>query len=121
MLLSMTGHGQGIAGGSHIQVLTEIRTVNNRYLKINVTSDLDAEQQARIEASVREVVQRGSVSVRVKVDRDRSELYRLNVDLIQNYQKQLSSLEGADVNLGSLLSLPGVVEEKVSDEAETTG
>lgn len=112
MLLSMTGHGQGLAHLGQLQVLTEVRSVNNRFLKININSDLDSELQARVEERVRKLLARGSVSVRIKVDdRRNSELYQLNIDAILAYQKQLEEASGGPVPLEAVLQLPGVVNE----------
>lgn len=120
MLLSMTGHGQGLAHQDQLQVLTEVRSVNNRFLKININSDLSADMQSRVEEKVRKVLSRGSVSVRIKVDdRGSSELYQLNIDAILAYQKQLESASGSSVSLDAILQLPGVVNEcSLADRSE---
>ena len=112
MLLSMTGHGQGLTHQDQLQVLTEVRSVNNRFLKININSDLDAELQSRVEEKVRKALARGSVSVRIKVDdRRNTELYQLNMPAILAYREQLGNHTDSTVPIESLLTLPGVVNE----------
>ena len=66
MLLSMTGHGSASVQNDQVQVLVEIRTVNNRFLKVSVSSDLDASFQSKVEGMVREKIQRGAVNLRIQ-------------------------------------------------------
>lgn len=114
MLLSMTGHGQAVATNEQAQVTVEIRTVNNRFLKLNVYSDLNAAFQSKLESQIKSSVNRGSVSVRVnahlqKADQD----YALNKAAINAYWLQLSEIAGGSQSVGieSVLQLPGVVED----------
>lgn len=120
LLLSMTGHGQGLAHQDQLQVLTEVRSVNNRFLKVNVNSDLSADLQSQVEEKVRKVLSRGSVSIRIKIDdRRSSELYQLNIPAILAYQKQLEEASETQVPLESILQLPGVVNESsLTDRSE---
>ena len=114
MLVSMTGHGQARFHNDQIQIAVEIRTVNNRHLKLNVHSDLDVETQARIEALVRDRIHRGSVSLRVAVKAIGEGQYEINEELVRAYWLQLSEIAGSSqsVNVESVLALPGAVIEK---------
>lgn len=110
----MTGHGQAVATNEQAQVTVEIRTVNNRFLKLNVYSDLNAAFQSKLESQIKSSVNRGSVSVRVnahlqKADQD----YALNKAAINAYWLQLSEIAGGSQSVGieSVLQLPGVVED----------
>lgn len=114
MLLSMTGHGQAAATNEQAQVTVEIRTVNNRFLKLNVYSDLNATFQSKLESKIKSSINRGSVSVRVsshlqKADQD----YRLNKEAINAYWLQLSEIAGGSQSVGieSVMQLPGVVDD----------
>jgi len=114
LLLSMTGHGQAAATNDQAQVTVEIRTVNNRFLKLNVLSDLNANFQSKLESQVKASINRGSVSVRInsllqKSDQD----YSLNKEAISAYWLQLSEIAGASQTVGieSVMNLPGVVNE----------
>lgn len=120
MLLSMTGHGEGLEQDDMAQVRVEVRTVNNRFLKLNVFSDLSAKRQTDLENLVKQHINRGSVSVRLRCDLQKSELsYRLNKELISSYWLQLSEVaDGSQsVNLESVLALPGVVETTSEDDS----
>ena len=116
----MTGHGDGLEQNDQAQVRVEVRTVNNRFLKLNVFSDLSASRQTELETLVKQAINRGSVSLRVRCNLQKSEQdYRLNKDLINSYWLQLSEVaDGSQsVNLESVLSLPGVVEEVSDDDS----
>ena len=122
MLLSMTGHGEALVQDETASVQVEVRTVNNRFLKLNVNTDLDAALQSQVEGLIKQKVGRGSVSVRLKSrPAGDAQPYQLNESLLRSYWLQLSEIAGASqsVNLESLLTLPGVVEESSSpDEQE---
>lgn len=107
----MTGHGAAMIQDDQIQVLAEIRSVNNRFLKISVSSDLDASFQSKIEAMVRRNVQRGSVNVRIQLQfLGENSQYQINLQQLDSYQKQLESQQLSG-SAADLLMLPGVVLE----------
>ena len=115
MLLSMTGHGSAMVQDDHVHVLAEIRSVNNRFLKVSVSSDLDAAFQSKIEAMVRENVQRGAVNVRIQLQFLGDEAqYQINLAQLNSYRNQLKPFGDMAVD-GSLLVLPGVVLESLGD------
>lgn len=112
MLLSMTGYGAGQVDAGGINVMVEIRTVNNRYLKLHSRlPDGYAVLESRIEEVVRKSIRRGAVQLNLDLRRQSSaDDYRLNLDVLKAYQKQVSEL-GDQVNVESLLTLPGVVRD----------
>jgi uncharacterized protein (TIGR00255 family) len=115
----MTGHGEGLQQNDQAQVNVEVRAVNNRFLKLNVFSDLSAKRQTELETMVKSHLNRGSVSVRVRCHIEKSpQDYRLNKELISSYWLQLSEIaDGSQpVNLESILQLPGVVEDSSSGD-----
>lgn len=130
MLLSMTGYGAGQVDKAGISVLVEIRSVNNRYLKLHTRlPDGYAALEARIEEAVRKTIRRGAVQLNVDVRRSvSSDDYQLNRAVLTGYVKQLRALgdelgdslpQNVDVN--ALLMLPGVVsdnKQRTSDADE---
>jgi uncharacterized protein (TIGR00255 family) len=113
----MTGFGDARLQTERWSVSVEVRTVNNRHFKL--TAKLGEPYSALepdIERLVRETVRRGSVHLSLRVERPRrSEDYRLNTVALCSYRDQLLALAGvagAPVDLGALLALPGVVEER---------
>lgn len=116
MLLSMTGFGNASYDSDGVHVSSEIKSVNNRYLKLSVRMpDSIARFEADIEKLVRSRVSRGSIqlSLRVRLHGGQSE-YRIDSDLLRSYQNQLEEITTGDSSrpdLGHLLQLPGVVAE----------
>ena len=119
MLLSMTGFGEAHCQQDGLTVAVEMRSINNRYLKLSIRSTegygvLDPQ----IEEILRKRVRRGTVQVNLKVDRPKSpEDYRINTEILANYRQQLAEWSGSvgqdqEVSLEGLLLLPGVAEEK---------
>lgn len=119
MLLSMTGFGDSRHQDDRLAVSVEVRTVNNRYLKITTKcSDSYAAFEGDIEKIVRELISRGTVNVFVRVDRLRTdEDYQLNQGALKSYWTQLQKactdlqLKPTEAAMTSILTLPGVVAD----------
>jgi uncharacterized protein (TIGR00255 family) len=118
LLLSMTGHGEAHHHEGEFSVTAEIRSVNNRYLKLNLRlTDGYAPLESHVESLVRQQIRRGTVYVNVQIDREpRPDDYRLNETVLTGYLKQLESAVGKTITrdaaqLAPLLALPGVVHE----------
>jgi uncharacterized protein (TIGR00255 family) len=112
MLLSMTGHGHGVARNQQASVSVEIRSVNNRFLKTTVYGEVGAELQAQVEEAVRSIIHRGTVTVRLRVERLDPEQFKLNETAIAAYLDQIRRLQhSAEIPLAAILALPGVVQE----------
>lgn len=116
MLLSMTGFGDARLQAERLSVSVEVRTVNNRYLKISTKcADAYAAFEGEVEKQVRETIARGTVSVNIRVDRKASnDDYRINTAALEAYWNQLRTASEtlkapAPVDPSVLLSLPGVV------------
>lgn len=121
MVNSMTGHGQASVEQDQFRVAVEVRTVNNRFLKTSINTDLGTELESRVEQQLKATLRRGSVSVRIKTDNLQSgQRARLNADVIQSYWTQLSEIAGGSqsVNVESLLTLPGVIEDTDTTDQE---
>jgi len=124
----MTGHGEATVTQGEVHAAVEIRTVNNRYLKVQVRTDGPAAWESAVEAIVRESVRRGAMQVSIRIDREASaEQYRLNAAVLNGYADQVSAIlfdrnphqPPAEIPWGFLLSLPGVVREpQVSRSAD---
>ncbi len=122
MLLSMTGFGDARRETERLVIAAEVRTVNNRYLKVMVRcSDGYSVLEPRIEKLVRETVSRGTVNVALKVSplgkRDRFSVRR---EVLEDYTRQLESIAvetrlAAPTEMFQLLTLPGVIQESDSE------
>lgn len=117
MLLSMTGQGQAMVSQAGSTVQAEVRSVNNRFLKVTVRcGELFNELAPRIERVVQSRVRRGSVNVNLRVSAGSIDsAFRLNRDVIEGYQNQLVEFVGEDgfapQLMAAILGLPGVTDE----------
>ena len=123
MIRSMTGHGQALIENAQVRVLAEIRSVNNRFLKIHIHSDLDYRHQSKAETLIKQHCNRGSVNLKIKVQKvDSGGDFRLNESVIRSYWLQLSEIAGSSqsINVESILQLPGVMlEDFDGDETDS--
>jgi len=118
LLLSMTGHGEAHQHADGLSIAVEIRTVNNRYFKLNLrVTDGYLALEPHVEALVRQQIRRGTVQLNLQLGRDHTaDDYRINSSVLLGYVKQLEATFGVALghgsgNLAPLLSLPGVVQE----------
>lgn len=124
----MTGFGEARRQADGLAVSIELRTINNRYFKLNAKcTEGYASLESEIENVVRQQIRRGTVSVNLRVDRAASpDDYKLNTAVLASYREQLEHLHAEwhvvqPVSLETLLTLPGVVIEQRasgSDAAE---
>ncbi len=126
MLLGMTGFGIATEQNDKICLSVEIRTVNNRYLKIAMkTHDAISPFESRIDKLLRKKIMRGTVSVSIRLERLKTEnKYLLNRTVLQSYWEQLHELSetlhvAARADLAALLELPGVIEEEAIPSIDT--
>lgn len=119
MLLSMTGHGEFTHQAGLLTCVVEVRTVNNRHLKLVLRSEESLSVlESDIEKVVRETVKRGSVVVSLKSRRqdgpDGTSLRQnlLDLPLLKGYLAQAREAAGlsqtGETLLAACLSLPGV-------------
>jgi uncharacterized protein (TIGR00255 family) len=116
MLQSMTGYGSAQRPTPSGTVGVEIRTVNNRHLKVSVRgSDPYPLFEAEFEKLARKFLRRGSINVQVRVRRQVATTEsELNVALIQSYLNQLRPIAEPQEIPGlfaGVLTLPGVAPQ----------
>lgn len=123
MLLSMTGFGEARSATADLSVGIEVRSVNNRFLKVSVRgSDPWPTLESDLEKVVRRSVRRGTLHIQVRCARP-SEVgeYVLDGGVLAAYIRQVRDvcdLENCPELLpslaASLLTLPGVAPESAS-------
>lgn len=116
MLLSMTGFGEARTERDGLAVAVEVRSINNRHLKLSIRcGEGYAALEPQIESVVRGRLNRGTVHVNVRIARARAaEAYRLDTDLLDHYRSVLVKWRdraglSEEIPLATLLLLPGVV------------
>ncbi len=117
MLLSMTGFGEARLQDDRWTVNVEIRTVNNRHLKLTTKlSDAFVPLEADFERLIRESIRRGTVQFVLRADRpQRAEDFKLNIVAINAFRQQFQALRPAGcgpLDPLDLIGLPGVVSER---------
>ncbi len=118
----MTGFGESSTVIHGWQIRVEIRSVNNRHLKVSLRAE-DGLQcfEAEVERIVRSALHRGTVQVSLESVRpSRADVYQINKVALSAYLGQVSEVLGGpipDSSLGSivsgLLALPGVVSDQM--------
>jgi uncharacterized protein (TIGR00255 family) len=135
-VMSMTGFGRARAELSdRFGVSVVVRSVNHRYLDIQVRTNL-REDSPEIEAAVRSVISkrfhRGRVTAQVNLERilTADVDVAVNVDAVREVLDQLSNVAvpekfGGTVELGDVLAVPGLVSvaspETILEEEEVAG
>lgn len=127
MLYSMTGFGDAQLEEEGFSFLVEIRSLNNRFLKISVKlPDIASFAEPEITRIIREDLNRGSVTYTLHLKQTSgSAAMEVNQKALEKY---VSSLEQAHqlrgnadwlrVDLGSMLPLPGVCQFRPLSDQE---
>ena len=115
----MTGFGRAELKDEDKTILVEIRSLNNKYLKINTkVSESLTSYEDRIERVLRKELFRGTVNITLEYKATAQEpKCIINKDVLKEYndllgevQRDISAEQG--VSLEKLISLPGVLEFK---------
>lgn len=114
----MTGFGRGNATHALGAVTVELKSVNNRFLKISMRlPDLFNELETELEGRIRGKLNRGSVYCNVQFERKQRGInYTLNEQLIREWLPRLhklaDELKQAPPTLPDVLAMPGAVLEE---------
>ena len=116
-MLSMTGHGGARSEGDGFELQVEVRSVNNRHLRIvTKISDEVSHLQPALEEVVRKRVTRGTVFATVRLTPTRrTEFYQVDEDVLREYHARIGALAreldtGETILLKDLLLLPGAIQ-----------
>ncbi|GAX59645.1 stress-induced protein [Candidatus Scalindua japonica] len=119
MIKSMTGFGRSELKNELKAIVVEIRSVNNKYLKLNIRiPELLAEFEDKIEKLLKKELVRGTINLTIEYKScDVMPKCVVNKDVLKEYyniigeaRKEISFQQ--DVTLDNLISLPGVLEYK---------
>jgi len=119
MIKSMTGFGRVEIKDEEKTILVEMRSVNNKYLKINtrIPESLMVYED-KIDRLLKKELVRGTVNLSIEY-RVRDEVPKcvINKDTLKKYHNMISEagneiFSRKDISLDNLISLPGVLEFK---------
>jgi uncharacterized protein (TIGR00255 family) len=115
----MTGHGQARRDFGEVSVWAEVRSVNNRFLKVTISStDRQADLEAKVRQSIQRTIRRGSVHVNLEIRRDSPvESLRVNTGLLRKLHHEVLSVD-PNASAASLLAVPGVVESALPERPD---
>lgn len=124
MIVSMTGYGAAQLEDGAVGYSLEIRSVNNRFLKLSVRlPDSLQFAEPEIERLIRSRISRGSVTCTIRRRSDAAEIAKsFNLPALQRYVDLLSGVRARDgvavtIDLATLVQLPGVTDPEEVDEA----
>jgi len=122
----MTGHGEARGQSDRLHLAAEVRSVNNRYLKLMLRAPEPYNLlEAEVEKVARRFVRRGTLQVHLRVDRPHQpQDYRINPTALRSYVDQVRAVcaalpeprPDADRLLANVLALPGVAPEPGAGE-----
>jgi len=114
-LLSMTGHGRALQSSEGLSIEVEVRSVNNRFLKVTYKlHESLGYLENQIESLIRKKLRRGSVHVLIRASGTANlSANKVSVATLMSYIDQArKAMEFPDlmkVELGTALQLPGVL------------
>jgi len=119
MIKSMTGFGRSELNDEKKTVIVELRSVNNKYLKINIRMpELLTGFEDKIEKLLKKELVRGTINLTIEYKTcDQVSKCVINKDILKEYHNIISEAREEisikqDVTLDNLISLPGVLEFK---------
>ena len=124
MVRSMTGFGEASALSASVTYFVEVRSLNSKYLKsiIRLPEEFQG-LEAEIETILRHKLRRGTVTCIVTVsDASESAAYTVNHKALSSYIQQIQQAPqvsggAVKIEIGPLLTLPGVLQPPANEEA----
>jgi len=118
MFYSMTGYGTGQATSKKMEVLCEIKSVNNRFVDISFRGySLPNELEEYIKNQIKKKFLRGSFEVKIHDNFQSDHSYELNQESIKNLKSTLKAskdFKNLNFKLSDLRDIPGLLTVKIS-------
>lgn len=118
---SMTGFGRGTASDENFSVSVELKTVNNRFLDVNLRLSGEVQPlENTLKHMIGERLSRGRVEVNLQYERNDEITYELNRPMISGYLAAMRQMQdefslGGEPDLNVIARLPNVVVPKKDD------
>ncbi len=118
MFYSMTGYGTGQATSKKMEVLCEIKSVNNRFLDISFRGySLPNDLEEYIKNQLKKKFLRGSFEVKIHDNYQAEHSYELNQESIRNLKNALKAskdFKHLNLKLSDLRDIPGLLTVSTS-------
>lgn len=121
---SMTGFGRGEVFGENFSVSAEIKTVNNRFLDVNLRLSNELQSlESEIKKLISDRLSRGRVDVNLQYETTSEIAYELNRPLISGYLSALKEIQeeyslSGEPDLNVIARLPNSMQTKKDDLSE---
>ena len=116
MFYSMTGYGNGIASRGDLEVLCEIKSVNNRFVEISFRGySVPNEFEEYVKSQIKKKFLRGSFEVKINDNFQSEHAYEINQLSLKNLKESLNSSKdfySRDLRLSDLKDIPGLLVVK---------
>lgn len=120
----MTGFGHGQFSGENFSVAVEIKTVNNRFLDVNLRLANELQTlEAQLKRLITNRLSRGRIDVYINTEQTGEIAYELNRPLISGYLSALEEMRkefslSGEPDLNVIARLPNVLQTKKTDVDE---
>mgnify|MGYP005695865987 CR=1 FL=1 len=118
MFYSMTGYGNGTASTGDLEVLCEIKSVNNRFVEISFRGySVPNEFEEYVKSQIKKKFLRGSFEVKINDNFQSEHAYEINQLSLKNLKDSLKSskdFKSSDLRLSDLKDIPGLLVVKTS-------
>jgi uncharacterized protein (TIGR00255 family) len=121
---SMTGFGRGQVSGESFTVSVELKTVNNRFLDVNLRLSQELQSlEGELKRLISTRLSRGRVDVNLQYERTSEISYELNKPLISGYLHALKEMQDefaltGEPDLNMIARLPNVLQTKKDEMNE---
>lgn len=115
---SMTGFGRGQISGENFTVSVELKTVNNRFLDVNLRLSQELQSlEGELKRLITNRLTRGRVDINLQYERTSEMVYELNRPLISGYLAALKEMQdefslSGEPDLNMIARLPNVLQTK---------
>ena len=113
MIKSMTGFGQSRHVDKDTEVLVELKSLNHRFLEINLKSaEIQSEDEEYFKKTISKKLKRGKVDIHIKVNTSSNGKLEINSERLAEFQKAIKNelLISNELTLRDIKDIPGILK-----------